>query len=306
MEKNAAFMQAFREAPEGPMQKVAEATGVLIRTEIKERSFQRAILPYKPFTSGMRAYDDTENEMPYAIGEIESKAPAARVVSFYDGPDQVFYRGKKFRVQFNKIVTPEFVKQEDELGAYQNDLKQMIIEYALYQVENLEDARFIAAIDETVGSVGGVGMAGVAQNTESTGGITPQTYPLIKQHLAGRKLNNGKFLMNHVVTSLAFETWSRDEIGGDLRQDIFRNGLSALKSGTIAGVAHLFTQKQDLVPNGAVYMFTEEQYLGVAYELMPLTMYVEKKKDFVRTSAMEKVGFALANVAGVHKHTFRS
>jgi hypothetical protein len=62
--------------------------------------------------------------------------------------------------------------------------------------------------------------------------------------------------------------------------------------------------KRDLVADGVVYQFAEPNFLGRAYVLQDVTMYVEKKKDILRFSAQEKIGITFANVAGLNKVTF--
>ena len=67
---------------------------------------------------------------------------------------------------------------------------------------------------------------------------------------------------------------------------------------------NIFTIKRDLVTDNVIYLFAEPQFLGKFYTLHEVTMYVEKKKDILRTSAREIISVTIANVAGVAKVTF--
>ena len=52
-------------------------------------------------------------------------------------------------------------------------------------------------------------------------------------------------------------------------------------------IKFIVTMKSDLVPNGAIYEFTEPNYLGRAGVLQKPTMYVKKDKDILRFSCKE-------------------
>jgi hypothetical protein len=121
--------------------------------------------------------------------------------------------------------------------------------------------------------------------------------------LEDQNLNNGVILMNR-KTAKNFLTFNRSEIGGDLSQSLFTDGLSALQEAKIFGVKHLFTIKKDIIPDDVIYVFAEPEYLGRFYTLQEPTMYVEKKKDVLRFSARETLSVTFANLAGVSKVTF--
>jgi hypothetical protein len=189
---------------------------------------------------------------------------------------------------------------------YKNDLKTIITDNALRDVHTIEDHGFISQVDDLTGTIDTAdGAAGVVQYNGVSGAISRTTYPLIQNYLEDRELMNGVFLMNR-ATAKVFQTWDRNDIGGDLAQDIFTDGAAAIKTGKINGVPHIFTMKKALVPNDVVYQFAEPDYLGRAYVLQDLTLYVEKKKDVLTFSAMEKIGITFANVAAVNKVKFNA
>ena len=99
-------------------------------------------------------------------------------------------------------------------------------------------------------------------------------------------------------TAKTFLTFDRSEVGGDLSQTLFTDGLSGLQEAKIFGVKHLFTIKRDIVPDNTIYLFAEPEYLGRFYTLQDPTMYVEKKKDILRFSARETLSVTFANLVG--------
>lgn len=297
------LFDAINAADSGILKNAAEAGTQMIRRRLHENGFSRLILPFRTVSDADLNYlPDTE--LPVIVEEMEPDSPGAKAIPFNDTADTAFYRGDKFVVYFCKITTPEFVKNVDELRTYKNDLRQVITDNALKEIHTEEDGRTIGEVDRMVGTAGAAdGAADVQQNFEVFGGITRSNYKEVLNHLEDRELNNGLFLMNR-HTAKEFLEWDRSEVGGDLAERLMTDGMTALTEAKIFGVRHAFTIKRGLVPDNVVYQFAEPNFLGRAYILEDVTMYVEKKKDILRFSAQEKIGITFANVAGVNKTTF--
>ena len=276
----------------------------MIRLRIRENGFFRHIIPIKPVTDADLDRSLT-SELPRMIEDMESASPGSVSIPFNGSPESVTYRGAKFEIVFSKLATREYVKNVDELRTYKMDLRQLTTDNALKDMQTEEDARLIKTADRVVGSVGGVGESNENQNTLIAGAITRSTYPYLKNNLQDLNLNIGVYLMNR-HTAVTFETWGRDEIGGDLSQKIFEEGLAGMDKFKIGGVPHIATIKRDLVPDNVVYQFTEPGYLGRFYSLEDVTMFVERRKDILRFSAHEKIGMQIANVRGIFKTSFTS
>ena len=297
------LFDAINNAEPGMLKNASEAGTQMIRRRLRENGFSRLILPFRTVSDADLNYlPDTE--LPVIVEEMEPDSPGAKSIPFNDSADTEFYRGDKFVVYFCKITTPEFVKNVDELRTYRNDLRQVITDNALKDIHTAEDTRTINEVDEIVGTAGVAdGAADVQQNFEIAGGITRSNYKEVLHHLEDRELNNGLFLTNR-HTFKEFLEWNRDEVGGDLAQDLLREGMSALSEAKFFGVRHAITMKRNLVPDNVVYQFAEPNFLGRAYVLQDVTMYVEKKKDILRFTAFEKIGMTFANVAALNKTTF--
>ena len=283
--------------------KEASAAGTnMIRRRIREEGFTRRIIP--PQTVTNEDLDRViDHDRPVIIEDMEPLSKGAKSIPFGDSADTQFYYGNKYACVFNPITTPEWTKDINELRTYRMDLRQVITDNSLKDMQTEEDGKFIGMCDEIVGPTNGVGAAGVQQNFNIAGGITRDTYKEVLSKLEDQNLNNGIILMNR-RTAKEFLSWNRTEIGGDLAQDLFKNGLTALQEATIFGVKHVFTIKRDLVPDFSIYIFTEPGFLGKFYTLSEVTMYVEKKKDILRFSAREVISVTVANVAGIAKVNF--
>lgn len=290
-------------AENGELTKVASASTSVIRTEIREDGFTRKII--KPKMIGNEDLDRTElHDRPVIIEEIETSSKGAYTLPFNKDTEGQTYYGPKGIIEFFTIKTPRYYKNVDELRTYRHDIRKLITEKALKDIQTEEDGHFINGIDTIVGSPTGVGAAGVQQNFNINGGITRNTYTELKKILQRQRLNNGVFLMNR-QTAVEFEKWHHDEWGGSNVQDVTTKGLTgAMKDSQLFGIPHIFTIKDELIPDNVVYLFTEPSFLGKFYILQDTTMYVKKEEDIISFNASEKIGLGVLNVAGVARVNF--
>jgi hypothetical protein len=100
----------------------------------------------------------------------------------------------------------------------------------------------------------------------------------------------------NVNTGLEFVKLGRDAIGGDLSEQMFKNGLT---EGTFFGKKFIFTIKDDIIKDGYMYMFAGPQFLGKFYELEAPTMFVEKRAFLINFFAYSLVGASIGNPFGV-------
>jgi hypothetical protein len=163
---------------------------------------------------------------------MEPSSKGAKSIPFGDTADSEAYYGNKFVCVFNPITTPEWTKDINELRTYRMDLRQVITDNSLKDIQTEEDGKFIAGVDIICGPVvsggnPGVGLGAVQQNLE----IVPvagadaslwgrKDYTKVLSILENNNLNNGVILMNR-KTAKQFLNFDRSEIGGDLAQDLF-------------------------------------------------------------------------------------
>jgi hypothetical protein len=311
---NREIIDAMTDADDGVIKSASTAGSNMIRRRIREDGFARNIIEPKTITNDMldRVPD---HDRPVMIEDMEPDSKGAKSIPFGDSSDTEFYYGTKYLCVFNVITTPEFTKDINELRTYRMDLRRVITDNALRDIQTEEDTRFLEEINEVCGAFGnsskdgtgnGVGASGFQQSynidaAAHTGGVAGNfnrsSYIPALSNLENHNLNNGVFLMNR-KTAKDFLKMDRSEAGGDLSQELFTSGLKALQEAKVFGVRHLFTIKSDLVPNAHMYQFAEPEFLGRFYTLQDPTMYVEKKKDILRFSARETLSVTIANTAG--------
>lgn len=300
---NQELLDRIQEAASGPLTKISSASTETIRTEIREEGFLRKILPPKMVTNS--DLDRTvDHDKPVIIEELEAKSKGAFSVPFNSPTDTAMYYGPKAMIEFHQIKTPRYSKNINELRTYRHDLRKSIVDKALNDIQIREDGSFVKAVNRLVGTEGGTGASGYQQNFVINGGISRSTYAEMKKKLGKMRLNNGVFLMN-TTTAIEFEKWQHDEWGGSEAQDVLKKGLvGAISDAVISGVKHVFTIKDELIPDNVVYCFTEPAFLGKFYILQDVTMYVKKEEDIISMNATETVGLGLVNVAGVVRCRF--
>lgn len=302
-----ALIASINDAQNGELKMASEVGTGLIRKRIRENGYARTIIPPKQVSrTDLNKMLDTE--MPVIIEEAEGETFDAQVVSFDDSPDIAQYRGMKFAVTFFSINTKEYTKNIFELMTYSNDFRQITVDNSLKEVLRAEDVYFTGIADTVVGTENtGDGLAGYEQNhlidVADPALISRAAYNATTSYIEDHDLNNGLFLMNR-RSAKWFANMDRDAIGGDLAQSIFTDGVEAIQNFQVFGYRHASTIKRDLVPNYTIYQFTEPNYLGRFYILQDTTMYVKKEYDVLKFHATEKIGMAVANVAGIHRVRF--
>jgi hypothetical protein len=166
-------------------------------------------------------------DRPLIIEDMEPGQRGSKSIPFGDAAETTTYYGNKYAVYFNPITTPEFVKDINELRTIRMDLRQVVTDNALKDIQTTEDTAFISTCGQIVGPTNGVGAGGVQQNFAITGGFERDTYVNVLNGLENVYLNNGVILMNR-KTAKNFLKWGRDEIGGDLAEKLLTDGMSAM------------------------------------------------------------------------------
>ena len=99
----------------------------------------------------------------------------------------------------------------------------------------------------------------------------------------------------------------RTEIGGDLSEDIMRNGWSEQN---FMGVRWIVTIKgagqstTDYVKDGNMYMFSDPKFIGKHYQLEDTTMYIRREAYMLEFFAYQTSGATLGHTGGLAGYTF--
>jgi hypothetical protein len=204
---------------------------------------------------------------------------------------------------FDRIMTPRFTKDIDELRTYDMDIRQILSDNAIKDMLAEEDGKFVLTLNLLLGSQGAtVPETGTVQWRAIAGGITRDTIAEAMKVLpeTPSHLNVATVLINN-VTIWDVVKWGRDEVGGDLAQELLTRGFAERE---IMGVRWIVTIKRDLVPDNTIFMFAEPKFLGKFYVLEDTTMYIDRKAFMLEFFAYESIGAAVANVAAIARVDF--
>jgi hypothetical protein len=306
--KNKALINALKGAPNGNMEKLAATMDEsIIKRKLREDAICPAILPLDDYSKDDSAFmPHIDKEDPMVLIEMEPDQFGPKTLSWNDTGDIRTFKGNKFILTFVKNTTPVYTKNIDFLRTYKMDLVQMIEDNCVRDLNRQKDVIFFAGVEDIVGQPCELADSGYEQNVVYESRLTKDKHALACQLIPDRSLPLGVFVINR-RTANDILLWDKDVFdrgAGDMTEKLTKEGLGAFDTLHLHGVDHIVTMKNDIIQNGVMYQFTTPDYLGRAGFLQPMKMYVEKKEDFIRWHATEKIGFAIANEIGVQKVTF--
>jgi len=286
----------------GLVKQAEDAINEFTRVKMYEDGFYRRILPPIPITNDEldRQFD---TEKPVKIVDKEPEAPAAVSIPFATLPSNLYIRGNRYRVMFDRIVTPRFTKDVDELRTWSMDIRQILSDNAIKAMLAEEDGKFLRAVNiALVGPNMVVPTSGTVQYETISGGITrdslcdslkimPNTPSNLEVHMV---------LLNNITIKEVMK-FGRNEMGGSLSEDIIKNGWTLQE---FLGVKWLVTIKKGLVPTNTMYHFADPKFIGKSYILEDTTMYIRREAYMLEFFAYETLGGAIGHTGGLARVDF--
>jgi len=279
-----------------------DAVNEFTRVRVREDGFYRKIIPPVQVSN-----DDLDRQVdtdkPVIVVDKEPGSPAAISIPFATLPINVYIRGPRYRVMFDRIVTPRFVKDIDELRTWQMDIRQVLSDNAIKDMLAEEDSKFLTAVNTAlVGANQVVPTSGVIQWETVWGGISRDTVqealkimPKTPSHLEVNTV-----LLNN-VTIREILKWGYDEAGGSLSGDFLKNGWSEID---LMGCKWVVTIKRDLVPDDTFYMFGDPRFIGKSYLLEDTTMHIKREAFMIEFFAYETLGGSIGHTGGLARADF--
>lgn len=286
----------------GMVKNAQDAVTEFTRVRVREDGVYRRVIPGVTVTN-----DDLDRQVdtdkPVIIVDKEPGSPAAISIPFATLPINIYIRGPRYRVTFDRIVTPRFTKDIDELRTWHMDIRQVLSDNAVKDMLAEEDSKFFAAVNTAlVGADVIVPLSGVIQWETIFGGITRDTLeesfkimPKTPSHLEVNTV-----VVNNVTIREVLK-WGRDEIGGDLSEDFIRNGW---KEAQFMGVNWIVTIKRDLVPDDSIFMFADPRFIGKSFILEDSTMHVRRDAYMIEFFAYETLGGSIGHTSGLARADF--
>lgn len=273
------------------------------RITIREESFAFKVLPPEKAMDDM--LDRALDERLQIIWEKEPNSSAAKWVPLQTIPDGEYITGSRYIIPFARVLTPKFVKDIDELRTTRQDIRKILTDNSIKDALAEIDNKWISTVNSIVFDASEAGIAnnvtGKVQWRDFTDGLTRESFAEAKKMLPRGnaqgmyRLRNYMCLMND-VTAQDWLKLTRNQVGGDLAEEFFKNGLT---TDTFLGVKSIFTIKSDLVPDNYVYFFAAPEFLGKCFYLTDWTMYMKKEAYFIEMFSYWLGGFSFGNVAAV-------
>jgi hypothetical protein len=286
----------------GMEKRAIDAVNDFTRMKMREDGVYRRIQPPLQINNDDldRAVD---TDKPLKIVDKEPDSPAAISLPFAALPYNIYIKAPRYRVLFQRILSPRFTKDIDELRTWVMDIRQVMSDNAIKDMLAEEDSAFFSAVNTAmIGQDAVIPVTGVSQWQTISGGITRETWEDFLKILprTPAHFETHTAVMNN-VTIREFMKWGRDEMGGDFSQDVVKNGWS---EATFGNVRLIITIKRDLVPDDTIFGFAEPKAFGKFYLLEDCTAFVKREAFLLEFFMWETLGGAIGNFAAMARADF--
>lgn len=300
-QSNAAFMAMLRESGDGHCKKASEASTDYTRIQIRESSVFEQLLPSEPCAdSELTPQLNTDKNV--RLCNREPSSPGAYTVPLGQQPVQYYFRGDRYPVFFDRIMTRKYTKDVSELRTYGIDIRQILTDNAILDMEFEYDRKMLVAMESIVGAEDSiVPDTGIIQHRKivDANGVTRLSLKELQKILprSFAKLTAAVIVVNH-ITVHDVTGFGRDEAGGDLSQQMFTEGFTQKR---LFGVTWIVTNKHELIAENTFWMTASPDFLGKSFTLEDTTMYVKKEAFNIEWYAYAERGASIANPAAVAK-----
>ncbi|MCI4438227.1 MAG: hypothetical protein JHC33_15585 [Ignisphaera sp.] len=268
---------------QGMTKEASVAMSAFVRQKLREDGFARKIL--MPTLVTAADLDRQITEEPTVIIEKEPDSIAASV-PFVGRPEIRYFKGARYPVTFNKIESAEFKKSKFELATYRTDIRTVLQENSVKDLQKQEDQSLYNAVTT---------IAAANSNVYTiSGGFTVQTLMNGVKNLLAKQVPVGTLLMTQ-------------EMYADLIKQPATQVGSGVAGSLMTGTANLdnfygwkiiTTNKNDILPNNQCIAFAPPQYLGQFLMLQDSMVYLETRADMISFKTYEAVGMGFGNVNG--------
>lgn len=287
----------------GMEKQALDAVNDFTRDKMREDGFYRRVLP--PLTIANSELDrQAETDKPSKVIDKEPNSPAAMSIPFATLPRNVYIRGPRYIVSFDRIVTPRFVKDVDELRTWVMDIRQVLSDNSLKDMQAEEDTKFINSANALMlgPDVPMPYNGNVAAWQTVEGGVTRESVlDALKIMPSGpAHLESQTILINNITIKEVMK-WGRDEMGGDFSQDLLKNGWAEIE---FMKNRWLITIKRDLVPDDSIFMFCDPQWLGKNFLLEDTTLWMKREAFMLEFFSYQTGGGAIGHAGGIARADF--
>lgn len=282
---NAQFLnQSFLDKIDSGMTKEASvAMSAFVRQKLREDGFTRKIL--EPTLVTAADLDRQTTDEPTIIVEKEPDSVAASIPFTARGQIR-YFGGSRYAVNFYKVQSNEFKKSKFELATYRTDIRTILQENSVKDMQKQEDTNFYNSVYSIANSNSNI------LDLSATEKLTVSSLMKGVQGLVAKQLPVGCILMTQSTYANLLKQPST-QIGSPAASDLFR-GQAQLDN--FFGYKIVTTIKNDVVPDDMAIFFAPSQYLGQFYALQDAMVFLKSEADMVSFFTYESVGIGIGNV----------
>jgi hypothetical protein len=304
---NAAFAQAL----DDPSSKteLAEKVEGYIHTQLREESFFDKIMRPEPCTKD-DVIPEVDEDTVYKLVPIEPGSYALAVDFRSEGATE-FVKGKRFKVRFFKIQTPDFIKDEAELYAHQEPAIKIIEENIVKDMGEVADLKFLEYCQKAIVKSGKkiLGSTYSTAKTVMDTEILKDGYKLFGDHEPACDL----ILMNNQTFQDIYgldATTLGDSVASTVIVDGYKypqlHGKKLVVSNKATTINAPVGKQAYILPYGQIWLFTEKKYFGSAFTLGNARLYMDKKGPIITWFGWRYLAMGIGNYKSVAKLEFGS
>jgi hypothetical protein len=269
---------------QGMTKEAGAAMSAFVRQKLREDGFTRKIL--NPVQITASELDRQLTEEPTVIVEKEPDSVAANL-PFLSRAEIRYFKGSRYPVTFQKISSQRFKKSKFELATYRTDIRTILQENSVKDLQAQEDQNFYNNI---------VTIATANSNLSTiSGGFTKANLMAAVKKLLAYKLPVGCILMTQSMYADLL-TFPATDIGSPAASELYR-GQASLDN--FFGYKIITTNKSEILPTNRVIIFAPQEYLGQFYSLQDATVFLKTEADMIEFETYEAIGSGIGNVNGV-------
>jgi len=282
--------QAFLDKIDGGLEKEASAAmTAFVRQKLREDGFTRKILTPQLLTSS--DLDRGLDDQPRKIVEKEPDSIAADL-PLSGRAELRYFKTDRYEVTFSKISSRTFQKSKYELATYATDIRQVLQDNSVKDLQFTEDSNFIAGL-KTIAAAqhGGI--------VDANAGFGIKSLMEMVNELVKVKQKPAKILM---PWNLYLKLYSRpSSVVGSITANEHFNGQDMRQA---FGFEIIPTNKLDLMSSNGIIqgdmiaIFAPESYLGQFYSLQEPTVFLKTEQDMIEFTTYESVGVGIGNTNG--------
>jgi hypothetical protein len=268
---------------QGMTKEAGVAMSAFVRQKLREDGFTRRILTPTMITAA--ELDRQVTEEPTVIVEKEPDSVAA-TLPFLGRSEIRYWKTARYPVTFQKLASAEFKKSKFELATYRTDIRTVLQENSVKDLQEQEDIGFYNNI---------LSVATANSNVFTmSGGFTKVNLMAGIKNLINKRLPVGCILMTQAMYNDLL-TFAASDIGSPAASDLFR-GAATLDN--FFGYKIITTNKTNILPTNQAIVFAPGAYLGQMYLLQDATVFLKAEQDMIEFSTYEAAGVGLGNVNG--------